>query len=139
MADINHEIKINAAPQAVYEALTSASELAKWHTSRTEKAKGKDESFTTLPTDGPTFEWKVVKPDSHTVEWQCVAGPGDSVGTRARFVLSPLSDGRTLVEFSHTGWPDTNGNFRKCNTLWAVLLFHLQKYLGTKQAGPAYR
>jgi uncharacterized protein YndB with AHSA1/START domain len=137
MADINHEIKINAAPQAVYEALTNASELAKWHTSRTEKAK--DESFTTYPTDGPTFEWKVVKPDSHTVEWQCVAGPGNSVGTSARFVLSPLSDGRTLVEFSHTGWPETDGNFRKCNTLWAVLLFHLQKYVGTKQAGPAYR
>jgi uncharacterized protein YndB with AHSA1/START domain len=139
MADINHEIKINAAPQAVYQALTNASELAKWHTARTEKSNGKDESFTTYPKDGPTFEWKVLKPDSHTVEWQCVAGPGHSVGTSARFVLSPLSDGRTLVEFSHTGWPETDGNFRKCNTLWAVLLFHLQKYVGTKQAGPAYR
>jgi hypothetical protein len=29
MADINNEIKINAAPQAIYQALTNASELAK--------------------------------------------------------------------------------------------------------------
>jgi hypothetical protein len=138
MADIKHEIKIDAAPQAVLQALTSASELTKWHTSRTENKNGKDETFTIYPKDGPTFEWKVLKPDSRTVEWQCVAGPGDSVGTTARFELSPLSDGRTLVEFSHSGWPDTHGNFRKCNTLWAVLLFHLQKYLSTKQAGPAF-
>jgi hypothetical protein len=61
------------------------------------------------------------------------------VGTIARFQISPLSDGRTLVEFSHSGWPDTKGNFRKCNTLWAVLLFHLKKYLSTKQAEPAFR
>jgi uncharacterized protein YndB with AHSA1/START domain len=138
MADINHEIKINAAPEAVYQALTSASELTKWHTSRTEKTNGKDEFFTTYPKDNPTFEWKVIKPDSRTVEWQCVAGPGHSVGTSALFKISPLSDGRTLVEFSHTGWPDTNGNFRKCNTLWAILLFHLREYLGTKQASPAF-
>jgi uncharacterized protein YndB with AHSA1/START domain len=137
MAEINHEIKIDAAPLAVYQALTSPSELAKWHTSRTENGNG--ESFTIYPKDGPTFQWKVLKPDAHTVEWQCVAGPGDSVGTIARFQISPLSDGRTLVEFSHSGWPDTKGNFRKCNTLWAVLLFHLQKYLATKQAEPAFR
>jgi uncharacterized protein YndB with AHSA1/START domain len=138
MADINHEIKINAAPQAVYQALTNASELSKWHTSRTEKTNDIDETFTTHPKDGPAFEWKVLKPDSDAVEWRCVAGPGHSVGTIARFQLSPLGDGRTLVEFSHSGWPDTHGNFRKCNTLWAVLLFHLQKYLSTKQAGPAF-
>ena len=138
MADIHHEIKINAAPQAVYQALTNAPELTKWHTSRTEKTNGEEETFTTHPKDGPAFEWKVLKPDSGTVEWRCVAGPGHSVGTIARFQLSPLSDGRTLVEFSHSGWPDTHGNFRKCNTLWAVLLFHLQKYLSTKQAGPAF-
>jgi uncharacterized protein YndB with AHSA1/START domain len=136
MAEINHEIKINAAPQDVYQALTSASELAKWHTSRTENGNG--ESFTVYPKDGPSFQWKVLKPDAHTVEWQCIAGPGQSVGTIARFQISPLSDGRTLVELSHSGWPDTKGNFRKCNTLWAILLFHLQKYLGTKQASPAF-
>jgi uncharacterized protein YndB with AHSA1/START domain len=138
MAAITHEIKISATPQAVYQALTDASELTKWHTSKTENTNSKDETFTVYPKDAPSFAWKVLKPDPHTVEWLCVAGPGRSVGTTARFQLSPLSDGRTLLEFSHTGWPDTEGNFRKCNTLWGVLLFHLQKYLGTKEAVPAF-
>ena len=67
MAEINHEIKVNVAPQAVYQALTSKSELTKWHTARTENGTG--ESFTVYPKDGPTFQWKVLKPDAHTVEW----------------------------------------------------------------------
>jgi hypothetical protein len=138
MADIHHEIKIDAAPQAVDLALTNALEIAKWHTSRTESTNSSDEGFTTYPKDGPSFEWKVLKPDAHTIEWQCVGGPGHSAGTLARFQLSPLGDGRTLVEFSHSGWPDSNGNFRKCNTLWAILLFHLKKYLDTKQVGPVF-
>lgn len=138
MADINHEIKVNVAPAVVHQALTSASELSKWHTAKTENTSGKAETVTISPKDGPVFEWKVLKPDAHTVEWKCTAGPGNSVGTIARFQISSLSDGRTLVEFSHTGWPESDEHFRKCNTLWAVLLFHLQKYLGTKQAAPAF-
>ncbi len=82
--------------------------------------------------------WKVLKPDADTVEWQCVAGPGHSVGTVARFQLSLSDGGRTLVEFSHAGWPDADDNLRKCNTLWAILLFHLKKYLEVGKAAPAF-
>ena len=135
MADINHEIKINATPQTIYQALTNTSELAKWHTADVD---GKGGTFTTHPSHGPNFEWRVLKPDSQTVEWQCIAGPGHSVGTVAQFKLSPSEGGRTLVELSHTGWPDTSGNFRKCNTLWGILLFHLKQYLDAGRATPAF-
>ena len=139
MADINHEIKINASPQAVYEALTTVSALRNWHTARTEPAEGTGETYAMHPQDGPDFEWKIVKADPPVVEWECVKGPGHSVGTIARFEFSPLADGRTLLEFSHSGWPHTGGNFRQCNTLWGVLLFHLRKYLHTHEADPAFR
>ena len=138
MTDIQHEIKIDASPQAIYQALTDASAISRWHTAQTQSTNGDHDSFTTAPQDGPHFEWKVLKPDAQTVEWLCLAGPGHAPGTRARFKLSPLSDGRTLVEFSHSGWSETDGTLRKCNTLWAILLFHLQKHLETKQAGPAF-
>jgi len=72
-ADINHEIKIKAAASGVLQALTSASELTKWHTSRTEKTNGKDEFFTThTPRTTPTFEWQVIKPGLSEVEGRCV-------------------------------------------------------------------
>jgi uncharacterized protein YndB with AHSA1/START domain len=68
MADINHEIKINAAPEAVYQALIDASELTKWHTSKTERVNERDGNFTTRPEEGPAFEWKVLKTDPRTIE-----------------------------------------------------------------------
>ena len=135
MADINHEIKIHAVPQDIQHALTSPSELAKWHTA---DVAGDHESFITRSHDGPLFAWKISRPADDTVRWECVQGPGDSPGTTAQFKLSPVGDGRTLMEFSHSGWPDTNGTFRKCNTLWAILLFHLQQYLHSSKSEPAF-
>jgi len=135
MAEINHEIKIHAALQTIHRALTKPSELAKWHTAG---AAGDNESFTTRPHDGPLFTWKISKPGDDIVQWECVEGPGDSPGTTAQFKLSPLEDGRTLMEFSHSGWADRNGSFRKCNTLWAILLFHLQQYLHSGKSEPAF-
>ncbi|MBN9616714.1 MAG: hypothetical protein BGO25_05960 [Acidobacteriales bacterium 59-55] len=135
MAEINHEIKIHASLPAIYQALTSPSELAMWHTAG---ATGDHESFTTRPQDGPPFAWKISKAGDDTVQWECVEGPGNSPGTTARFKLSPLGVDRTLVEFSHSGWPDGNGSFRKCNTLWAILLFHLRQYLHSGENEPAF-
>ena len=139
MADINHEIKIHAAPARVFQALTSLSDLTKWHTAKIEgdAAAGKD--FRVLPQGEPAFEWKVLKAEAgKQVVWKCVDGPGHSAGTTATFSLTPEQDGRTLVEFAHSGWPDAVGNFRKCNTLWAILLYHLKNYLETQKADPAY-
>jgi hypothetical protein len=64
MADINHEIKVHAAPEDVYRALTDASELAKWHTAGT---SGEGNTFTTHPHDGPIFEWKVLESLNRTL------------------------------------------------------------------------
>jgi hypothetical protein len=54
------------------------------------------------------------------------------------FELSPADHGRTLVECTHAGWPGTHGNYRKCNTLWGVLLHHLKRYAETGTAMPAF-
>lgn len=112
--------------------------MAKWHTSKIEGGAKKGEMFAAHPKDGPVFQWKVVTAEPSMVEWQCVKGPGQSVGTTARFRFTEANDGRTLVEFTHSGWPDARGNFRKCNTLWAILLFHLQKHLHTQGTEPAF-
>jgi hypothetical protein len=90
--------------------------------------------------DAPTFRWAIEPGKSgNEIVWQCVEGPGDSVGTEASFKISDADKGRTLIEFAHRGWPHTGGNFRKCNTRWAVLLHHLCKYLETGKADPALK
>lgn len=138
MADINHEIKIQALPEKTFKALSNLNDLKGWHTAHMD---GKPELNGTLSFNGigkPVFLWKVIELEPNKkVVWECIEGPGDSVGTKATYTLSKTADERTLVELSHTSWPDQQGNFRKCNTLWGILLHHLKNYVETGKAAPA--
>ena len=138
MAEIHHEIKVRATAERIREALMSATELQAWHGGRVTVA-GNALRFEYA--DGsPSFCW-AIQPDKSGkgIVWRCLEGPGDSVGTEASFAISAGDKGRSLVEFVHRGWPHTSGNFRKCNTQWAILLHHLCRYLETGKADPALR
>jgi hypothetical protein len=136
MAEIHHEIKVRAAPERIREALTSATGLEAWHGGRVTSVDG---AFQFEFADGaPTFRWMIESAKSgDEIVWRCLEGPGDSVGTEASFKISGADKVRTLVEFVHRGWPHAGGNFRKCNTTWAILLHHLRQYLETGKPDPA--
>jgi uncharacterized protein YndB with AHSA1/START domain len=139
VSDISHEIKIKASQERVYQALTTVSDLTKWHTAKMDGGAALGNVLRIHPQNGPEFEWKVIKTDSgRRIEWKCIKGPGNSVGTTVRFDLSPADKGRTYLEFLHSDWPNAGGNFRKCNTLWGILLYHLQKYAETQKSDPAF-
>ncbi|MGA5466356.1 SRPBCC family protein [Mycobacterium sp. NPDC050041] len=139
MPEIHHEIKIAAAPERVFEALTTRDGVAGWHTPAAEGTGEVGAEWVFRFADHPEFGWEIVSSDSpRLVEWRCTRGPGDSVGTTATFTLTGTDDGRTLVEHVHAGWPGTHGNFRKCNTTWGVLLHHLRDYVETGDAAPAF-
>jgi len=123
MADIQHEIRIDAPPARISDALSSGETLERLHGARAHLSK--EELRMEFP-NGLVFRWKVLASDPKAVVWKCLEGPGDSVGTEATFKLSPAKSGHTLVEFSHEGWPGTHGNFRKCNTRWALILHQLK-------------
>lgn len=134
MLEIHHEIKIKGDPKQIRHALVDPEALAAWHGGH---VSGSGDSRRFRFEDGPSFEWTVSRPDPEHVIWSCVDGPGDAAGTTARFSTSPADKGRTLLEFVHSGWPHAGGNFRKCNTRWAILLHHLRRYIETGQADPA--
>jgi uncharacterized protein YndB with AHSA1/START domain len=139
MAEINHEIKIRASAERVFEALTTAGSLRSWHAARVEGDGATGHAWRFEFTEGPTFGWEVTESTSPTrVAWRCIEGPGDSVGTSVTFDLSGADKGRTRVALAHQGWPGTHGNFRKCNTYWGVLLHHLKQYVETGVPGPAF-
>src|SRR3954451_7927752 len=137
VTDIHHEIKVKADPERIRTALGSREALEAWHGGAVSDAGGGGWRFDFV--NGPTFHWRIA-PDTgeNDVTWCCVDGPGDSVGTEAKFTFIPQTDGRTLVEFRHSGWPHAGGNFRKCNTHWAVLLHRLRQYVETGAAAPVF-
>jgi uncharacterized protein YndB with AHSA1/START domain len=138
MSQIDHEIKVKASAERIAQALANPEQLEAWHGGKvTAVASGWRFDFVD---DAPTFEWAAQTcrfPGE--VTWRCVHGPGDSVGTTVSFKISPADKGRTLVELVHSGWPHTGGNYRKCNTLWAVLLHHLRAFVETDKPGPALK
>lgn len=139
MAEIAHEIKIKAPRDRVFNALTTLEGLTSWHTTRTQGNARVGEVLQFESAGNPPFRWEITRldPPKH-LEWKCVEGPGDSVGTKVSFDLTDTADGRTLVELAHSGWPGTHGNYRKCNTLWGILLHHLRVHAETGKRGPAF-
>lgn len=138
-AEVAHEIKIRAARATVFDALTTKSGMQGWHTAHVDGDGSMGSTWHLEFPDAPSFDWQVTTSTTNEcVEWECVAGPGDSVGTTVTFDLADTDDGRTLVRHTHAGWPDEEGNFRKCNTLWGVLMHHLKQYAETNTAQPAY-
>ena len=139
MVDINHEIKIKATPERIFAALTEVEQLKAWHSTHV-SGHGQVGGVLHIAGSGqPGFQWQVTElSPPKRVGWICLAGPGDSVGTTVLFELAASGQGRTLVECTHAGWPGTHGNYRKCNTLWGVLLHHLRQYEETGTATPAF-
>ena len=138
MPEIHHEIKIKADPEAVFAALTTVDGLKGWYAAEVEDRSG-SWAFTHTSKDHLKFVFEVTESESPSrVGWRCSEGPNDAAGTTTTYLLSATGDGRTLVEFSHTQWPGSEGNFRKCNTNWAILLHHLKQYVETGTATPAF-
>lgn len=139
MPEIDHEIKVSAAAERVFAALATAEGLRAWHNPGVTGTGSVGSEWHFRFAGRPEFRWRITAADaSRHVAWECVQGPGDSVGTRATFDLAPTPDGRTLLSMKHAGWPGTHGNFRKCNTTWGVLLHHLKQYVETGTPNPAF-
>lgn len=140
MPEIEHEIKISATPEQAYAALSTLDGVKGWHTPGASGTGDVGSEWIFTFSDHPEFAWEVVTSEAPSrIMWRCTRGPGDSVGTTVTFTLSKTADDRTLVQHVHSGWPDTDGNFRKCNTTWAVLLHHLRDYVESGNTAPAFK
>lgn len=138
MADIDHEIKIQASLEQTFKALSNLNALKAWHTAHIEQKTSSENVLSFQGTEKPTFLWKIIQLEPNKkVIWECLQGPGDAAHTKVIYTLSKAPDNRTVVELSHISWPNQKGNFRKCNTLWGILLHHLKTYLETNKANPA--
>lgn len=139
MPAIDHQINISGSPEQVFDALSTLDGVQGWNTPNASGTGAVGSEWTFAFADHPEFGWEITASDApRSLAWRCSRGPGDSVGTTATFTVVPASDGRTVVELTHAGWPGTHGNFRKCNTTWGVLLHHLRDYVETGTAATAF-
>src|SRR4051812_7058770 len=91
---LRHAVNIAADHAKVREALTSVEGLKGWTMAEVKGGGGVGSKWTLNYPGGPGFVWEITTHDDNKIEWRCVEGPGDSVGTTASFELTKTPHGR---------------------------------------------
>lgn len=141
MTKTTHQIAINASTKAVFDAITTVEGLKGWYAKDVKGLPGKGGEFTLSFTrhEGP-FHWTVANVATDTeIHWQCKEGPGRAAGTKASFRVSGGGNDKTVIDFEHDGFEDTDEKITICNTLWGGLMTHLKKYAETDKPDPFFQ
>lgn len=136
MAEIRHMLLVDAPIDALYKAVTEQQGLAAWWTLET----------IAVPEVGATIEFKfgdrylnkmkvLALETNRLVEWECVEGDEQWIGTLFKFDLEKQGD-QTLLRFSHTEWRDMTDFYAHCNYHWGYYLKSLKTYCETGRGTP---
>ncbi len=130
MADILHQLRINAPATQIYHALTDLKGLAHWWTRYVSGTNLVNSILQfTFQHGSIVVKMKVIKLiPNRTVIWHCISGFPEWEGTQLSFDLETTPEG-TILHFAHRGWRRTTGNFPKSNFDWARHLASLRNYL----------
>ncbi len=139
MPDIMHLIKINASPERVYEALTTAEDISNWWTRDAvldSKIGGTGEfGFYERETVTKVSVDKL-EPPVH-VGWKTISSnaPGGWHGTTMTFDLR-AEGSATVLSFAHRGFEHADDGYACVTTGWDYYLVSLQQYLETGEGAP---
>lgn len=140
MAEIKHQIGIQAVPERVYAALTTQDGLRGWWTADTradEKAGGTAEFG--FDRRGTVFRMHIDKLDpGKSVVWSCQGDDPEWTGTVLTWALSPDRGGTTL-RFAHSNWKSLSDYCIMCNSTWGELMYRLKDYVEGRNPGPHWK
>jgi len=136
MAELRHLVVIHAPVTTVYRALTEQCGLAGWWTVDTvaESRVGSTAEFRFGDRYHNTM--RIVRLDEgKRVEWECLGGDHEWVGTTFVFELDPADD-RTTVRFTHGNWRAVTDFFASCNSHWGCYMRSLKMFCETGTGEP---
>jgi uncharacterized protein YndB with AHSA1/START domain len=136
LAEIFHYIKIYKPARTVYRAITEQTGLAGWWTKEV-IAISKIGSIAEFKF-GIHYHNKMRIHDLHPdtlVEWECIEGEREWVGTRFRFELESYPK-CTILRFKHINWREVTDFFAQCNTIWGTYMISLKNYCETGKGNP---
>lgn len=157
MPNIHHSVLIASSVEKVYTAITNEDGLSAWWTPGT-KATAKLNSVAHFPFGDRYFkEMKITKlKSSELIQWNCIAGAGEWIGTNISFKLlegdknsilnshpemqgqmeQQTSDKNVLLLFHHDDWKDYTPMFAECSYTWGQFLRSLKLFCETGKGKP---
>jgi uncharacterized protein YndB with AHSA1/START domain len=139
VADLKHQIPINASPQAVYAAIATQGGLASWWTAdtRVDEKVGGNAEFAFNKRDAVyRMIIKTLDPGKQ-VEWTCQGDTPEWTGTTLSWTVTPDAHG-SMLRFTHGGWRSASEHFAICNSTWGELMYRLKGYLEGSNPGPRW-
>ena len=134
MPDILHRVGVNARPERVFASLTTINGLRGWWVS---EASGDAGLGGTIDFGFCRMHVIEVVPD-RLVQWRCVEGPAEWVGTVVTFSLV-WKEEQTFVLFKHADWKEPVEFMHHCSTKWATFLLSLRDLLEAEEGHPSPR
>ncbi|WP_017733881.1 SRPBCC family protein [Nafulsella turpanensis] len=133
MANIYHQVLIEADKATVYEAVTTQKGIAGWWIADCEVKPEVGFINTFKAGEGiyNKMEVTALEPDSF-VSWRCVNKNDEWSGTLLTFTLSTKGS-FTCLDFKHTGYAAEDELYATCNYHWARHLGMLKEFCETGQ------
>ena len=136
MPDIRINVSIKAAPQTIYDAITTQEGLSSWWAKQT--IAKPEVGFLNVFTFG-TFRnaMKIIElTPKKRVEWECTESMEEWVGTHVIFNLEEKGE-RTVLRFSHSGWRAATDMMAGCTYDWSLFMKSLKMYCETGVGSPS--
>lgn len=139
MADLKHQVPIDASPAKVYQAVATQTGMRNWWTADSqmdERIGGRAEFG--FDKRAMVFRMDVKKLDSgKQVVLECHGDHPEWAGTKLTFTLAP-HDGKTVLHLNHSGWKEVTDFCASCNSMWGNLMYRLKGYVEGKKPGPQW-
>ena len=127
MATIRHLLHINAAPDYIYQAISTVEGISCWWTP---SVSLQSNEILKLHFGADYFKClKIIRQsDNNQVQWQCTEGVDEWLDTVITFELQPVEEDKTRVNFSHDRWSNSSDLYARCSYDWAMFLRSMKLY-----------
>ena len=137
MTDVLFRFDVEAAPEAVLEAVKTTAGIKSFWTSRAEVPAAVGETLKLEFAVAPLpFDLRLEQSDERTVVWRTETFPPHWVGTTVRWDVEP-GEGGTSVSFRHAGFTDEAEAGRVAYT-WGQVMMRLKEYAETGARNPVF-
>jgi uncharacterized protein YndB with AHSA1/START domain len=140
MAELRHQIPINASPERVFAALATQDGLRGWWTADvTADAKVGGKAEFGFDKRQMVFRMKIDKLEpGKRVVWSCYGDQPEWNGTTLTWNIA-REDDATVLRFTQSGWKATSEMYAICNSSWGELMHRLRDYAEGKSPGPHWQ
>jgi len=137
-ADYQTTIRVKASPDAVFDALTTASGLAAWWNPVTGSGEAGGELRFIMNAPEPLVIGVDAATRPASVSWTVTDCPflPDWIGTRPTFTITPVDRGTSELRFHHQGLSEELECIDMCTRSWNNYMTSLRDYLETGHGSP---